>query len=117
MRKPTVTTNPVANQYAGPAERIIEYSAGELGGLISLRSTDDGRLIVEPYRHDNGVEIRTARPAVLETIPTPDGNAVTATVTLRFMAGSDTLARVMTEQLEQLLTELAGTRHYPHPED
>lgn len=58
MAKPKVDTNPVANQYAMPNERIVEYSTRSgLGGLISLREADDGRLLVELYRHDAAVEI------------------------------------------------------------
>lgn len=58
MSKPKVTTDPVANQYAGPNERIVEYSTRSgLGGLIAFRETDDG-LTVDLYRHDPKVEVR-----------------------------------------------------------
>lgn len=64
MRKPRVTTNPVANRYSSPNERIVEYSAGEsgAGGLISLTVTEDGRLHVHLYRHDALVTISVADP-------------------------------------------------------
>lgn len=60
MAKPKVTVNPVANQYAAKNERIIEYSHNGLGGLIALRGTDDGKLVVDLYRHDEDVKIRVA---------------------------------------------------------
>jgi hypothetical protein len=70
MPKPKVNTNPVANNYSAPNERIIEYSSKSGGGLIALRETDDGRLTVDLYRHDDTVDIRVG-PA--EGIPT-EGN-------------------------------------------
>jgi hypothetical protein len=58
MAKPKVNTNPVANQYSAPNERIIEYSIRSgLGGLISLREIEGGKLQVQLYRHDADVEI------------------------------------------------------------
>lgn len=53
-----ITLRPVANNYAMPGERIVEYSndKGE-GGLISFRDGEDGKIIVEPHRHDANVEI------------------------------------------------------------
>lgn len=67
MRKPTVITNCVANAYTGPNERIIEFSDREssgpnspIGGLISFRRTDDGRLLVRVYRCDPEVEVSVA---------------------------------------------------------
>lgn len=62
MAKPKVTTNPVANNYAGPNERIVEYSTRSgLGGLIAFRETDDG-LTVDLYRHDEKVAVRVGKP-------------------------------------------------------
>lgn len=63
MAKPKVDTNPVANQYAGPNERIIEYSdrATGLGGLISIRRTDAGELVVDVYAHDAKVDVRVGK--------------------------------------------------------
>lgn len=67
MPKPKVTVNPVANNYAGPNERIIEYSVrgpgGTLGGLIALRLADDGTLVVDLYNHDKDVDIRVGKGA------------------------------------------------------
>lgn len=56
-RKPRVNVNCVASRYAGPNERIVEYSNGKSGGLISLVTLDDGTLRVELYRHDAEVSI------------------------------------------------------------
>ena len=63
MAKPLVFQGP-ANAYAGTDERILEFSNGGrggalLGGLISVLEPEPGRLIVEVYRCDEGVEIRT----------------------------------------------------------
>jgi hypothetical protein len=55
MQKPKVTVNCVANRYAGPNERIIEFSAPNgAGGLIALRIRNDGLIVVDVYRC-NGV--------------------------------------------------------------
>lgn len=62
MAKPKVNTNPVANQYSAPNERIIEYSSTQGGGLISIRETDAGRLRVDLYQHDDSVEIIVGKP-------------------------------------------------------
>lgn len=62
-RKPSVNTNPVANQYAGHSERIVEYSYADgssdiPGGLISLRWDESaGILSVHLYRHDPKVRV------------------------------------------------------------
>lgn len=59
MPKPTVTTNPVANRYSAPRERIIEFfdRATQKGGLISLMGKEDGTLSVQVYRLDEGVDV------------------------------------------------------------
>lgn len=59
MGKPSVNTNPVANQYSSNNERIIEFNNGEdgTGGLMSLRRQDDGTLQVRLYRLDAKVEV------------------------------------------------------------
>lgn len=57
MRKPSVNTNPVANQVSGKNERIIEFSSNNGGGLISLWEMADGTLSVHLYRHDDTVKI------------------------------------------------------------
>lgn len=62
MTKPKVDINPGANNFAGPNERIIEYSVrGGPGGLILFRETEAG-LTVELYQHDPNVEIRVGNP-------------------------------------------------------
>lgn len=60
MSKPIVNTNPVANTYAGPSERIVEFSSGKPngpGGLISVTRKDDGAVRVDVYRMDERVEV------------------------------------------------------------
>lgn len=64
MAKPRVNTNPVANQYTGAGERIVEYSSANGGGLIAFHQTGDGRLIVYLYRHDATVDIRVSENAL-----------------------------------------------------
>jgi len=60
-----ITTSCVANHYAGTDERIIEFMDGKtnLGGLISFRRTNDGRLLVQVYRQDEGVIVGDAERA------------------------------------------------------
>jgi hypothetical protein len=65
-RKPSIERG-VADRYAVSGEAIFEFSAGKrgkrLGGLIAIRTvpTDTGeKVIVELYRLDEGVEVRTA---------------------------------------------------------
>lgn len=54
-----VNTRPVASHYSMSGEKVVEYSnAKGKGGLISFREDDEGNLIVELYRHDEGVIIR-----------------------------------------------------------
>lgn len=57
MLKPKISTRCPANQYAGPDERIIEFSFpnGE-GGLISFKMGDHP--IVDVYNCDQTVEVR-----------------------------------------------------------
>lgn len=63
--KPKVSTKCIANHYAAPNERIIEYSAnhGNLGGLISFTVSEDGKLTVCLYRHDPQVKIVVSKPS------------------------------------------------------
>lgn len=44
MKRPKVLTRCVANQYATPNERIIEFTSKNGGGLISFATLLDGRL-------------------------------------------------------------------------
>lgn len=60
--KVRVNTNPVANGYASDNEQIIEFSSPNGGGLISFALQDDGRLVVDVYRTDATVEVRTGTP-------------------------------------------------------
>lgn len=59
--KPRVILKSVADRYAGPGERIIEYSNGKLGGLISIQTLDDGCLNVCLYRHDPEVFVHVSK--------------------------------------------------------
>ena len=54
-QKPRVIINCVANQYASPGERIIEFSFPDgTGGLISFYS---GNKTVSVYRVDDSVDV------------------------------------------------------------
>jgi len=57
--KPTVLTRCVANSYAGPNERIIEFVDRDTGrgGLISFFRRADGTLSVSVYRCDDGISV------------------------------------------------------------
>lgn len=58
--KPSVHTKCVANHYAAPNERIIEFSVGNdgTGGLIAFRLANDGTLMVDVYRTNGPVTVR-----------------------------------------------------------
>ncbi len=62
MARIRVTVSCVADRYADKRrERIIEFTdpvTGK-GGLISFARLDDGRLLLQPYRLDEGVEVWT----------------------------------------------------------
>lgn len=56
-----VNTSPVADQYASPNERIIEFSSAAGGGLISFTLPGDGTIRVDLYRLDATVLVVTAQ--------------------------------------------------------
>lgn len=60
-----INTSPVANRYASPDEKIVEFSAGTdgAGGLISFTVREDGTIRVHVYRHES----------TTVTVGTPDG--------------------------------------------
>ena len=59
-RKPTCHTARPANQYAMAGERIMEFSDGRSGGLISIwRNPETDRLSVQVYRQDDDVDVLT----------------------------------------------------------
>jgi hypothetical protein len=58
-----VNTSPVANTYASPNERIVEFSSPNGGGLIAFRLMDDGTLRVDVYRQDATVEVVVGEPS------------------------------------------------------
>lgn len=58
MRKPRVLTKCVANYYASPNERIVEFSHGDKSGLISFRAMNDGSMLVTVYRTDAGITVK-----------------------------------------------------------
>lgn len=65
MRKPSVTLSCPANAHNSPGERIVEFSFPELrdsagcpvGGLISLRTLNDGTPLVDVYRTDGAIRV------------------------------------------------------------
>lgn len=57
MAKPRVNTRCVADRYAMADEKIVEFSEGISGGLISLRRHPDGNLLVQLYNLDKDVEV------------------------------------------------------------
>jgi hypothetical protein len=60
IKKPSVKTKCVANYYAHPQERIIEYSfrdKASSGGLISFVHASNGELHVTLYRQDPNIHI------------------------------------------------------------
>lgn len=64
MSKPKVNVKPVADAYAGPGERIVEFSSDAGGGLISLALRDDGKLSVFVYNFDSTVEVSIGEPRI-----------------------------------------------------
>lgn len=63
MKKPKVLTRCVANAYAAPNERIIEFTNGTCGGLMSLRTMPDGSLAVGIYQQDATVKVTVSEPS------------------------------------------------------
>lgn len=68
MRKPSVTKRCPANHHTGPDERIIEFSGKAGGGLIAFRNTEGGGTLVDVYRTDPTVEVRTELHIVLRAV-------------------------------------------------
>ncbi len=64
MSKPTIRKGPAA-RYSAPNETIVEFSNRQIGGLISLRTLDDGTLLIDVYNADRGVKVRVGNPAVV----------------------------------------------------
>ena len=59
--KPSVSLKGPANAHARESERIIEVSfADGRGGLIRLDTLDDGTHVIEPYRLDAGIRVRSS---------------------------------------------------------
>ena len=87
MSKPRVLTNCVANRYTGPDERVVEFSDRDLnlGGLISLRRRDDGKLIVQLYRLDDDVMVTVE--AGHEWAPVADPEACSQCEGLGYLLG------------------------------
>lgn len=80
MKRKTVrvTTRCPANWYAGPQERVVEFSGSKLGGLISFRELPDGGIRVEVYRADKGVIVHAGGQVIPAHYP-PDCPEATAT--------------------------------------
>ena len=57
--KPSVETRCVANNYAGPNERIVEVSSSGGGCLIAFTTGEDGKALrIDVYRADQTVTVR-----------------------------------------------------------
>lgn len=65
-RKPTVTTNCVADRYTMPHEKIVEFSSGDKGGLISFSQKENGELHVHLYRCSLGVTVTFDEPKLID---------------------------------------------------
>lgn len=61
MKRPTIKSPCVADRAAMSGERIAEFSLGECGGLISLRSMPGGSARLEIYCVDGPLEIVTPK--------------------------------------------------------
>lgn len=59
LKRPSIKSPCVADRYAGPGERIAEFSAPNgKGGLISIRQINGGDgVLVSVYRTDPGVAV------------------------------------------------------------
>ena len=113
MTKPKVTINPVANQYAGPDERIIEYSSTAGGGLIAFRVVRE-QLLVQPYNHDSTVLVTASgivREAALAFLHGDDSQAIS----LKSLADALGVPYEDVEAIQAEDREMAALDH-PHPE-
>lgn len=63
--KPKIFSKCVANHYAGPNDTVAEFTGGGVGGLLSLRQLDSGRLQLYVYRQDAEVDVAVAGYAVI----------------------------------------------------
>ena len=62
MKRPSVQTKCVANQYAADNERIVEFSSDCGGGLIDFyQDKESGKLHVTVYRHDETVIVKEGK--------------------------------------------------------
>lgn len=57
--KPSLVRGP-ASHYEARDQRIVEFSQGGSGGLISIQRNGAGQLVVELYRLDADVIVRAA---------------------------------------------------------
>jgi hypothetical protein len=76
MKKPKVLTKCVANHYAAPNERIIEFTNEVCGGLIGLRTMPDGSLAVNVYQQDATVSVTVSKPSRAGRTHHPKGGKV-----------------------------------------
>ena len=67
MSKPKVTLRCPADNYAGPDERIIEFSSSAGGGLIAFQLYGD-ELVVYVHKEDPTVRVEWMRPEDLMTL-------------------------------------------------
>lgn len=59
FKKPMIHKAKPADNYARPGETIYEFTDGHSGGLISLARNDDDQLVVDVYRTDDDVIVRS----------------------------------------------------------
>ncbi|WP_433678170.1 hypothetical protein [Nocardia sp. CA-119907] len=62
MARPKVIIDCVASRWQGPDERIVEISHCCGGGLINIRATSTGRLVIDLHQLDDTVEVHIDRP-------------------------------------------------------
>lgn len=98
--KPTIKCL-VRPRHAAVDETIVEFSTRKgVGGLMSLRETDTGGLVLDLYRLDTGVTVRGPKPVIRFIVDTYTSEAdrhgncyhwarVTSTLTGRSIALSD----------------------------
>ncbi len=76
MAKPTINQRPLPDYHAGPTEKIIEIDNGHRGdkrktGLISVRSTPDGGMIIDVFALDDDIQVNVTPDRHPQYIVTP----------------------------------------------
>ena len=68
--RPKVNLAPIADAFAMPDERIIEFTSASGGGLIAIRERD-GLVTVDVYRTDPTVPVRADTPSAGANVGRP----------------------------------------------